>query len=195
MLIGFRAAVKANLAARTGPSSTGTSGGFEISAGRPSTSWRICDDVADRAAAHVNRHQFGSAVRDVGLLDCAVHAPQAHRILNGAGRLMRPVAGTAHPGKAVMPTLRIEHTVPDYENWKRAFDSDPADRKGSGVRRYQINRAVAEPNLVSIDLDFDDVASAEALLATMQRIWAGPAAGIMVSPRATIVQQVESVEL
>jgi hypothetical protein len=94
-----------------------------------------------------------------------------------------------------MPTLRIEHTVPDYENWKRAFDSDPADRKGSGVRRYQINRAVAEPNLVSIDLDFDDVASAEALLATMQRIWAGPAAGIMVSPRATIVQQVESVEL
>jgi hypothetical protein len=94
-----------------------------------------------------------------------------------------------------MPTLRIEHFVPDFENWKRAFDSDPADRKGSGVRRYRVNRSTAEPNLVLIDLDFDDVASAEALLAAMQQIWAGPAASIMVNPRATIVEQVESIEL
>jgi hypothetical protein len=92
-------------------------------------------------------------------------------------------------------TLRIEHSVPDYDNWKRAFDSDPADRKGSGVRRYQISRSVAEPNLVLIDLDFDDVASAEALLATMKQIWAGPAASIMINPRATIVEQVENIEL
>jgi hypothetical protein len=94
-----------------------------------------------------------------------------------------------------MPTLRIEHSVPDYETWKRAFDSDPADRRGSGVRRFRISRSVAKPNLVLIDLDFDDVASAETLLATMQQVWAGPAASIMRNPRATIVQQVESVEL
>lgn len=92
-------------------------------------------------------------------------------------------------------TLRIEHSVPDYDNWRRAFDSDPADRKGSGVRRYQVSRSMADRNLVLIDLDFDEVASAEALLANMKKIWAGPAASIMINPRATIVEQVESIEL
>jgi len=28
-----------------------------------------------------------------------------------------------------MPIVRIEHSVPDFEKWKRVFDSDPADRK------------------------------------------------------------------
>jgi hypothetical protein len=92
-------------------------------------------------------------------------------------------------------TLRIEHSVPDYDNWKRAFDGDPADRKGSGVRSYQVSRSVADPNLVLIDLDFDDVASAESLLATMKKIWAGPAASIVINPRATIVEQVEHIGL
>ena len=41
-----------------------------------------------------------------------------------------------------MPTLRIEHSVPDFAMWKLAFDSDPADRKGSGVRRYEVFRSV-----------------------------------------------------
>jgi len=45
-----------------------------------------------------------------------------------------------------MPIVRIEHAVPDFAKWKQAFDRDPADRKGSGVRRYQISRPVNEPN-------------------------------------------------
>lgn len=35
-----------------------------------------------------------------------------------------------------MPILRIQHSVPNFESWKRAFDSDPMDRKGSGVRSF-----------------------------------------------------------
>ena len=54
-----------------------------------------------------------------------------------------------------MPTLRIEHSVPDFAMWKRAFDSDPADRKGSGVRSYEVFRSVENPNFVMIDLEFD----------------------------------------
>ena len=46
-----------------------------------------------------------------------------------------------------MPIVRIEHAVPSFEKWKQAFDSDPADRKGSGVRRYQILRLQDDPNL------------------------------------------------
>jgi hypothetical protein len=41
-----------------------------------------------------------------------------------------------------MYVLRIEHSVPDYEGWKRAFDSDPLGRKKSGVRQYRVLRAV-----------------------------------------------------
>jgi hypothetical protein len=85
--------------------------------------------------------------------------------------------------------------VPDYDTWKRAFDSDPADRRGSGVRRYRVARSVTEPNLVMIDLDFDDVAAAEGLLGKMQKIWAGPAASIMLNPRAVIVEDVERIDL
>ena len=72
-----------------------------------------------------------------------------------------------------MPVLRIEHSVPDFDGWKRAFDSDPADRKGSGVRRYQVYRSVEDPNFVMIDLEFDSLGEAQGLLATMRRIWSG----------------------
>jgi hypothetical protein len=52
-----------------------------------------------------------------------------------------------------MYVLRIEHSVPGYEGWKRAFDSDPLGRKKSGVRRYRVLRAVDNPNYVMIDLE------------------------------------------
>ena len=68
-----------------------------------------------------------------------------------------------------MPLLRIEHRVPDYEGWKQAFDSDPADRKGSGVKRYSIMRSVDDPQHVLIDLEFNTAGEAAALLASMRR--------------------------
>ena len=64
-----------------------------------------------------------------------------------------------------MPTLRIEHAVPDFAGWKRAFDSDPADRKGSGVRRYKVMQSADDPNYVMIDLEFDSLEDADGLLA------------------------------
>ena len=55
-----------------------------------------------------------------------------------------------------MPILRIEHPVPDFDAWKQAFDSDPLDRKRSGVRRYRILRSLDDPNYAIVDLEFDD---------------------------------------
>ena len=63
-----------------------------------------------------------------------------------------------------MPILRIQHSVPNFEGWKRAFEGDPMDRKGSGVRRYQVYRGVTDPNLVMIDLEFRTVPEAERML-------------------------------
>jgi hypothetical protein len=94
-----------------------------------------------------------------------------------------------------MPIVRIEHSVPNFEKWKEAFDSDPADRKGSGVRRYQILRPQDEPNYVMIDLEFDSIDEAEAFLHTMQQIWKGPGKAVMQNPRARVADRVEVKEL
>ena len=94
-----------------------------------------------------------------------------------------------------MPTLRIEHAVPDFSGWKRAFDSDPADRKGSGVRRYQVLRSVDDPNYVMIDLEFDSLQDAEGLLTKMRHVWNGEGRNVMRNPQARIVDTVETIEL
>jgi hypothetical protein len=94
-----------------------------------------------------------------------------------------------------VPILRIEHSVPDYDGWKRAFDGDPADRKGSGVRRYQVFRSVEDPNYVMIDLEFDTQREAKGLLETMRGVWAGPGKDVMLNPEARIVDSVELIEL
>lgn len=94
-----------------------------------------------------------------------------------------------------MPILRIEHSVPDFTGWKHAFDSDPVDRKGSGVRRYQVLRSVDDPNYVMIDLEFDTLEDAEGLLTKMRRVWSGDGQRVMRNPQARIVDSVESREL
>jgi hypothetical protein len=91
-----------------------------------------------------------------------------------------------------MTILRIEHPVRDYDRWKEAFDSDPAGRGRSGVRRYQVLRQVDDPNFVMIDLEFDSTAEAEALLAQMQTIWSRVAGTIITDARARIVEAVET---
>lgn len=94
-----------------------------------------------------------------------------------------------------MPILRIEHSVPDFNAWKQAFDSDPVDRKGSGVRRYQVLRSVEDPNYVMIDLEFDSLDQAEGLLTKMRRVWSGDGQKVMRNPQARIVDSVESREI
>jgi hypothetical protein len=94
-----------------------------------------------------------------------------------------------------MPVVRIEHSVPDFEAWKQVFDQDPADRRGSGVRRYAVLRAQDDPNFVMIDLEFDTLEEAEAFLSTMKRIWAGPGKAVMLGPQARIAEVVEAREV
>ena len=91
-----------------------------------------------------------------------------------------------------MPIVRIEHAVANYENWKQVFDRDPADRKGSGVLRYQIHRTHDDPNFVMIDLEFGSDDQARAFLGTMERIWNGPGKAVMLNPRARVMDLVEA---
>ncbi len=93
-----------------------------------------------------------------------------------------------------MHVLRIEHPVPDFDAWKEAFDSDPVGRKQSGMRSYRISRPTDDHTYVMIDLDFDGSSEAEAFLAKLRELWARVQGRIMESPRARIVEVVESNE-
>ncbi|HEX9122495.1 MAG TPA: hypothetical protein VF984_03930 [Actinomycetota bacterium] len=93
-----------------------------------------------------------------------------------------------------MSILRIEHPVPDYDAWKRAFDGDPIGREKSGVRRYQVLRPIDDANYVMIDLEFDTPGEADALLSALRVTWEGVQGTIMSNPRTRIVEPVESKE-
>ena len=90
-----------------------------------------------------------------------------------------------------MHILRIEHEVPDFEEWKKAFDGDPVDREHSGVRRHVITRAVDNPNNVSIDLEFATEVEAAALLAALRALWARVEGQIIMQPHARVVRVTE----
>ena len=89
-----------------------------------------------------------------------------------------------------MPTLRIEHLVRDYDAWRRAFDGDPAGRGAGGVRRFEVLRAVDDPNYVLIDLEFDTAGEAEAFLGRLRQIWGRVQGTLITDPRARIVEAV-----
>jgi hypothetical protein len=93
-----------------------------------------------------------------------------------------------------MAILRIEHPVPDYDAWKRAFDGDPVGRERSGVRRYRVSRPIEDPNYVMIDLEFDTVGQAEALLDALRGTWTQVEGTIIRDPKARIVETVETTE-
>jgi hypothetical protein len=94
-----------------------------------------------------------------------------------------------------MPILRIEHPVPDFDAWKRAFDGDPIGRRQSGVRRYRILRPVDDPKYVMVDLEFDDAGEAESALAALRDLWDRvQRQGLIGSPQARIADTVETKE-
>lgn len=69
-----------------------------------------------------------------------------------------------------MITLRIEHRISSFDGWKKAFDSDPINRKQSGVKRYRIYRPADNPELVIIELDFDNPDQAQSTEKALRRI-------------------------
>lgn len=93
-----------------------------------------------------------------------------------------------------MVILQIEHAVLNFEGWKQAFDSDPVGRQQSGVRRYRILRPVDDPNYVMIELEFDSLSEAEALLAALRKVWSRVEGTIIEHPQSRIVELAESME-
>ncbi|MGM7775024.1 hypothetical protein ACSVHC_03265 [Arthrobacter sp. KNU-44] len=94
-----------------------------------------------------------------------------------------------------MYTLLIEHSVNDFGAWKQSFDSDPADRAGSGVVSYRVSRLVDDSQRVLIELDFAEREQAESMLNTLRiKVWSGPGrpASLDGMPDARLVESMEA---
>lgn len=95
-----------------------------------------------------------------------------------------------------MPTVQFEHPISDYTTWKAAFDRDPIDRRGLGVRSYRIHRPLDRPDYILGELDFDTTAQAEACATALEQLWrsrqAAPA--LAGAAQVRIVETVESHE-
>ena len=94
-----------------------------------------------------------------------------------------------------MVILQIEHQVPNFEGWKKAFENDPVDRKKAGVRRYKILQQSDNPNYVVIDLEFDHLKEAENMLVALQNLWKKVDGTIIVEPKIRILHLIESKDI
>jgi len=93
--------------------------------------------------------------------------------------------------------LRIEHPVPNFNSWKReGFDRDPIGRAQGGVRRYRILRSTEDPDVVNIDLEFDNKSSARAFSEELTAMWSRVRDGFAWReiPRGRIFEIVETGE-
>ena len=91
--------------------------------------------------------------------------------------------------------LQIEHRVPSYEGWKKAFDADPMNRKKMGVIRYQVCRQEEEPDNIIIDLYFDSMQNLQAMLAALQNLWKKVDGTVMTNAKTRILNIKEAVDV
>jgi|ERR1017187_2513076 hypothetical protein len=91
--------------------------------------------------------------------------------------------------------LQIEHKVPNFDGWKKAFESDPINRKKSGVHQYKIYQPFDDPNYVIIDLEFDNLKEAEDTLAALRILWTKVEGKVIMDPQTRILNLIEAVNV
>ena len=94
-----------------------------------------------------------------------------------------------------MVILQIEHKVPNFDGWKKAFESDPINRKKSGVLRCSILRPIDDPNYVIIDLEFDNLKDAENTLSALRNLWKDVEGKVMMNPQTRILDVIETADV
>jgi hypothetical protein len=94
-----------------------------------------------------------------------------------------------------MIIVQIEHEVVNFENWLRAFDSDPIDRKKAGVKRYTILQQNDNPNHVLIDLEFDQLHEAENTCMMLKKMWNRMDGTMLINPKLRILNRTRQQEM
>jgi hypothetical protein len=91
-----------------------------------------------------------------------------------------------------MIILQLEHPVPNFDGWKKAFESDPVGRQRGGVVRYSILKKIDDPNYVVINLEFDKKEQAENFLELLKQLWGKVEGSVMNRPQARILEIIET---
>jgi len=94
-----------------------------------------------------------------------------------------------------MHVLNYWHTVTDYAEWKKVFDSDPLGREASGVLRLSIERPVGDEHMVIGHLEFDSLGEAETFAGRLQEVWKGLGSSVVSDAGFTLTEILEKQEL
>jgi hypothetical protein len=73
-----------------------------------------------------------------------------------------------------MATLHVENTVHDFDEWKSVFDKFERFRADNNVRSYRLSRYLADPNKVTVDMEFDSVDDASSFREKLMQIRTTP---------------------
>lgn len=85
-------------------------------------------------------------------------------------------------GEITMATMLIQHTVKDYAEWKKVFDSVKELRTSNGGLSYQIYRDSTDANKLTIINKWDSLANAQKYAHSPELKAAMEQAGITAAP-------------
>ena len=87
-----------------------------------------------------------------------------------------------------MPIVHLQ--VRDFATWKPLYDAHSRSRAAAGLAKDHVLQSVDDPNLVTVVMDFADVATAKAFAASPDLAAAMQAAGVVGAPAIHVLKKV-----
>jgi quinol monooxygenase YgiN len=81
-----------------------------------------------------------------------------------------------------MASILVQHTVKDYAEWKKVFDSAKDLRTSSGELSAQVYRDASDPNKITVMNKWDSMANAQKFVQSPEMKAALEKAGVVGAP-------------
>ena len=90
--------------------------------------------------------------------------------------------------------IMVQHTVRDFDAWKRVFDEHESVRRQHGATGHELYRGADDPNAVTVVNHFPSREQAEAFATDPSLKEAMERGGVVSEPRVSWVEESESVD-
>ena len=90
--------------------------------------------------------------------------------------------------------IMVQHTVRDFDAWKRVFDDHESVRRRHGSTGHQLYQGADDPNAVTVVNHFPSREQAESFATDPSLKEAMERGGVVGEPRVTWVEETESVD-
>ncbi len=90
--------------------------------------------------------------------------------------------------------IMVQHTVRDFDAWKRVFDEHETVRRRHGATGHQLYRGTDDPNEVTVVNYFPSREQAEAFVTDPSLKEAMERGGVVGEPRVTWAEEIGSVD-